>query len=396
MNLLHMDRRCHEEFKTIIILKFKGIFVLVKNCEMCMNSNIEVWIMLKNDITRLLQIQYPIIQAPMAGGVTTSTLVAAVSNNGALGMIGAGYLNAEQTRKLIREVKQLTSNHFGINLFVPNEFALSKNKIETANHLLRPFREHLNIDNEGGPNLPDSQSINQSFIEQIQVVIEEQVPICSFTFGLPTPEVVFELKQHNIVVIGTATTVSEAIEVNKIGMDIVVVQGSEAGGHRGNFLNIFQESQIGLMSLIPQVVDAVKIPVIAAGGIMDKRGLQASLCLGAKAVQMGTAFLTCYESGAHKVHKEAIQKASEDEIVLTRAFSGKWARGINNTFISEMQSYENEIPDYPIQNTLTQAIRKASAAQNQQEFMSLWSGQSPRLAKNQTVKELIISMVDGD
>lgn len=352
--------------------------------------------MLKNNITRLLQIQYPIIQAPMAGGVTTSTLVAEVSNNGGLGMIGAGYLNAEQTRELIREVKQLTSNHFGINLFVPNEFTLSNTNIETANHLLRPFREHLNIHNEEGLKLPDYQSINQSFIEQIQVVIEEQVPICSFTFGLPASDVVSELKKHHIVVIGTATTVKEAIEVEKIGMDIVVAQGSEAGGHRGNFLNNFQDSQIGLMSLIPQVVDNVKIPVIAAGGIMDKRGLKASLCLGAKAVQMGTAFLTCQESGAHKLHKDAIQKASEDQIVLTRAFSGKWARGINNTFISEMQTHECDILDYPIQNTLTQAIRKSSAAQNKEEFMSLWSGQSPRLAKNQTVKDLMISLVDGD
>lgn len=309
-------------------------------------------------------------------------------------MIGAGYLNADQTRQLIREVKQLTSNHFGLNLFVPNEFNLSKEQIQTAENLLTPIRAQLKIQRSGSINLPDFQSIYESFIEQIQVVIDERVPICSFTFGLPSKEIVTELKRHNIVLIGTATTVEEAIEAEKSGMDLVVIQGSEAGGHRGNFLNDFHESQIGLMSLIPQVVDNVKIPVIAAGGIMDGRGLVASICLGAKAVQMGTAFLTCLESGAHQAHKEAIINSREDQIVLTRAFSGKWARGINNAFISLMHGHEASFPEYPIQNTLTQDIRKAAAAQNKQDYLSLWSGQSPRLAKQQSVEDLINNIVE--
>jgi nitronate monooxygenase len=192
---------------------------------------------------------------------------------------------------------------------------------------------------------------------------------------------------------GTATTVREAVENEEAGMDIVVVQGSEAGGHRGNFIDGYQESLVGLMSLIPQVVDNVSIPVVAAGGIMDGRGLMASICLGAKGVQMGTAFLTCVESGAHKVHKEAILNANEDQTVLTRSFSGKWARGIINKFILEMQNHETLLPDFPVQNTLTQDIRKTSAAQNNQDFMSLWSGQSPRLAKSQTVESLIKKII---
>ena len=192
---------------------------------------------------------------------------------------------------------------------------------------------------------------------------------------------------------GTATTVREAVENEKAGMDIVVVQGSEAGGHRGNFIDGNQESLVGLMSLIPQVVDNVSIPVISAGGIMDGRGLMASICLGAKGVQMGTAFLTCIESGAHKVHKEAIINANEDSTILTRSFSGKWARGIKNNFILEMEKNERFLPDFPVQNTLTQDIRKSSAAHNNQDFMSLWSGQSPRLAKNQTVESLIKSII---
>lgn len=349
--------------------------------------------MLKNEMTEFLKIKYPIIQAPMAGGITTSKLVAEVSNSGGLGMIGAGYMSPLQIRKQIQEIKQLTSNPFGINLFVPNEFKILENEITSANQFLNPIRQKLNLHQKDNVEIPTYLQVFENFIEQIKIVIEEKVPICSFTFGLPSKEVIDELKQANIILIGTATTVTEAVENEKAGMDLVVVQGSEAGGHRGNFINRAQESLVGLMSLIPQVVDNVNIPVIAAGGIMDARGLMASICLGAMGIQMGTAFLTCVESGAHKVHKEAILNADEDQTVLTRSFSGKWARGIKNEFILEMQNHESLLPNFPVQNTLTQDIRKASAAQNNQDFMSLWSGQSPRLAKSQTVESLIKNMM---
>jgi len=330
--------------------------------------------MLNNKITELLKVEYPIIQAPMAGGVTTSKLVAEVSNSGGLGMIGAGYMPPVQIREQIREIKQLTSNPFGINLFVPNEFKVTENEIKSANQCLDPIRQQLNLHQNDNFVIPNFNNVLEKFIEQIKVVIEEKVPICSFTFGIPSKEVIAELKQSNIILIGTATTVREAVENEKAGMDIVVVQGSEAGGHRGSFIDGNQVGLVGLMSLIPQVVDTVSIPVIAAGGIMDGRGLMASICLGAKGVQMGTAFLTCIESGAHQVHKETIFNANEDQTVVTRLFSGKWARGIKNKFILEMQRHERFLPDFPVQNTLTQDIRKASSTQNNQKFMSLWSG----------------------
>lgn len=349
--------------------------------------------MLKNKMTDLLKIEYPIIQAPMAGGVTTVELVAAVSNSGGLGMIGAGYMNAIQIRKQIREIMQLTSYPFGINLFVPNEFDVTEDDVESANQLLNPIRERLNIPQKDSFEVSRFNDINEAFLEQIKVVIDEKVPICSFTFGIPSKEVMNRLKQANIILMGTATTVKEAVANEKAGMDIVVVQGSEAGGHRGSFIQEYQESLVGLMSLIPQVVDNVSIPVISAGGIMDGRGLMASLCLGAKGVQMGTAFLTCVESGAHQIHKEAILNAHEDHVVLTQAFSGKWARGIKNTFILEMEKHEERFPEFPVQNTLTQDIRKASASQNNKEFMSLWAGQSPRLAQNQTVGTLMKNII---
>lgn len=350
--------------------------------------------MLKNEVTKLLHIEYPIIQAPMAGGITTSKLVAAVSNAGGLGTIGAGYMTPSQIREQIKEIKQLTPKFFGINLFVPNEFTVLENELNSAKQKLQPVYEQLNLLQNDNVDIPTPQKMNETFLEQINVVIEQNVPICSFTFGIPSKEIIDKLKLHNIILIGTATTVEEAIEIEKSGMDIVVVQGSEAGGHRGNFIKKSEESLVGLMSLIPQVADNVSIPVIAAGGIMDGRGLIASLYLGAKAVQMGTAFLTCIESGAHKVYKEAILNAKEDQITLTRAFSGKWARGIKNKFIEEMQDFERSLPNFPVQNTLTQAIRKASSVQNNPEYMSLWTGQSPRLAKTQTAESLIKMILD--
>ncbi len=352
----------------------------------------EVQSLLHNEMTKRMQIEHPIIQAPMAGGITTAKLVAAVSNSGGLGSIGAGYLTPAQLRKQIKEVKQLTTRNFGVNLFIPNECKFSKDQITNANNVLQPIRDKLNVQQDK-MEMPTFSRMSELFNEQIKIVIEEKVPICSFTFGIPTKEVIAELKQNQIILIGTATTVREAMEIERIGMDIVVGQGSEAGGHRGNFINNFQEGLIGLMSLIPQVVDNVSIPVIAAGGIMDGRGLMASLCLGAKGVQMGTAFLACIESGAHPLHKEAILQASEEQTVLTRTFSGKWARGIKNNFIEEMQEHELNLPDFPVQNTLTQSIRKASSSQNNQDFMSLWSGQSPRLAKNQSVETFMNSII---
>ncbi|QDP41565.1 NAD(P)H-dependent flavin oxidoreductase [Radiobacillus deserti] len=350
--------------------------------------------MFDNDVTANLKIKYPIIQAPMAGGVTTSKLVAEVSNSGALGMIGAGYMTANQIREQAREIKKLTSQFFGVNLFVPNEFYVTDYEIKTANQLLKPIREQLHLQDKEDIEIPKFKKAFETFHNQVKVIIEEKIPVCSFTFGIPSIEIIHELKQHGIIILGTATTVKEAMEIEKSGMDMIVVQGSEAGGHRGNFLEDHQESQIGLFSLIPQVVDNVSIPVISAGGIMDGRGLTASLCLGAKGVQMGTAFLTCIESGASEIHKEEVLHTPEDQTIMTRSFSGKWARGIKNRFILDMQKSEESLPKFPVQNSLTKGIRKAATLQNNREYMSLWSGQSPRLAKKQTVKSLLESVVE--
>lgn len=349
--------------------------------------------MWENDLARLLHIEYPIIQAPMAGGPTTPELVAAVSNAGGLGTIGAGYMSPSQLREQIRKVKTLTSFGFGVNLFVPSKFAVDQDKIMNANLSLKSIKTFFNIREDIDIHrLPDYDQSIAIFYEQIQVIADEKVQICSFTFGIPDQKVLQQLKEHSIVVIGTATTVNEALLNEIAGMDAVVVQGSEAGGHRGTFQSEVQDSLIGLMSFIPQAADLVKIPLIAAGGIMDGRGVIASKILGAKGVQMGTAFLTCKESGANRAHKHAILHASEDEAVLTNAFSGKMARGIKNTFMMKMKDEQN-VAEYPLQNELTKKIRAAAAESNNPDYMSLWSGQSSRMARDFKVEDLMKKVI---
>ncbi|PIC66278.1 nitronate monooxygenase [Sporosarcina sp. P16a] len=342
----------------------------------------------KNDVTKKLGITYPIIQAGMAGGTTTPELIAAVSNAGGLGTLGAGYMKAEDMREAIKRIKALTDQPFGVNLFIPETAEVSTDKIRKANELLRPYREELQIAE------PDVKQVSsENFDKQVEVLIEEEITVCSFTFGVPSKENVRRLKEENIIVMGTATTVKEAIINEGYGVDMVVMQGSEAGGHRGTFSGSFGDSMIGTMSLIPQAVDHVQIPVIAAGGIMDGRGVLAALTLGAQAVQMGTAFVTAVESGAKTQHIDAILTSTEDQTVITSVFSGKPARGIQNDFIREIKPYEEDLPDYPIMNTLTAGIRSEAAKQNRPQWIHLWSGQSPRLSARRNAAALLSRIV---
>ncbi|MBM7584463.1 nitronate monooxygenase [Bacillus pakistanensis] len=342
----------------------------------------------ENKVTKDLKINYPIIQAGMAGGVTTSELVAAVSNAGGLGTLGAGYMSPSAMSESIQKIKQLTSKPFGVNIFIPEFPEVSEEELNKSNRLLESFRKELNL-----PSKTYSKPSPTLFDAQIEVVLEHKVPVCSFTFGLPPKEIVQRLKKKNIIVIGTATTVKEAILNEENGMDMVVVQGSEAGGHRGTFSGSFENAMIGTMALVPQVVNQVSIPVIAAGGIMDGRGVLASLVLGAKAVQMGTAFVTSMESGANEHHKEAILNTTEEDLVVTASFSGKPARGIQNQFITDLKEHEDSLPGYPVQNTLTTDIRREAARQNRPEWMSMWSGQNPRLSQKRFVKEIMDAII---
>ncbi|MFE8697094.1 NAD(P)H-dependent flavin oxidoreductase [Cytobacillus sp. FJAT-53684] len=345
----------------------------------------------QNEVTEMLKIPYPIFQAPMAGGITTPELISETSNCGGLGNLGAGYMGPEEIKEAIRQIRSLTNNPFGVNLFIPNGsevYSDEKDLIEMTNTLSK-YEKELGIEE---PIVIQEKNYKALFEKQIEVVLREKVPVVSFTFGIPNVEVIKELRKQSSTIIGTATNVKEALELEESGVDIIVAQGSEAGGHRGTF-HKEESGLIGSMALIPQVADAVRIPVVAAGGIMDARGIAAAVALGAKGAQLGTAFLTCQESGAAEIYKQMLLNSSEEQTAFTKAFSGKLARGISNRFIREM-AQQTTIP-FPLQNDLTTSIRKKAAIQKQSDFMSLWAGQGIRMVKETTVKQLMQELIEG-
>lgn len=347
----------------------------------------------KNILTSLLHIKYPIIQAPMAGGITTPELISAVSNSGGLGNMGTGYMDPIELKENITKIKLLTNSPFGVNLFVPSppEFLEEDNSLEFIKGILLEIENELDIkDNEKQSNI--NINYQKLFNNQLEEVMRARVPICSFTFGIPPKEVIKELKQNQCTVIGTATNVKEAILLEESGVDIVVAQGSEAGGHRGSFLNE-KGGHIGSMALIPQVVDNVSVPVIAAGGIMDARGIVAAMSLGAQGFQMGTAFLCCEESGADIKYKEALLNTYEDQLIMTKVFTGRSARAISNKFVRKMRIFEERCMPFPIQNTLTGNIRKKAKQLGDKEYMSLWAGQGIRLIEENTAKNILNNLL---
>ncbi|MCM3342180.1 nitronate monooxygenase [Paenibacillus sp. MER TA 81-3] len=350
-----------------------------------------------NTLTERLQIRFPVIQAGMAGGATTPDLVAAVSNAGGLGTLGAGYMSPQHMKEAIRKIKLLTDKPFAVNLFVPEaqvDVPCVQEPIQTQLASIRK-RLHMAGGQEAGASeaVFDYDAYQRSFEEQLSVVIQEKVPVFSFTFGVPSPEIMHQLKSNGIVVIGTATHVKEAQILVAAGVDLVVAQGSEAGGHRGTFHGACEDSLVGTIALVPLIADHVSVPVIAAGGIMDGRGMAAAMALGAQGVQLGTAFLACEESGAHEAYKAAVLSSNERSTIVTRTFSGKLARGIVNDFIRQLQPYAEHVPPYPIMNQLTRDIRQEAARQSNPEYLSLWAGQAARLGRRTTAHDVVEKLI---
>ncbi|HKB25217.1 MAG TPA: nitronate monooxygenase [Methylomirabilota bacterium] len=340
----------------------------------------------QNVLTQRLKLAHPIIQAPLAGGGDTPELVAAVCEAGALGCIGAAYLTPAQIAEASRAVRALTVRPFGINLFAPLPAPDAPRDPRPALERVAPFYAELGLP---APALPVSGGY--AFDEQLSAALESGASVFSFTFGILPAGAMEAIKARGMFLAGTATTVAEAVALEQAGVEAVVTQGSEAGGHRGTFAGPFETGMVGTMALVPQVVDAVRVPVIASGGIMDGRGIAAALALGARAVQMGTAFLTCDEAGIPEAYKQAILAAHEHETRLTRAFSGRPARGIVNRFIVEVErdDADRAILPFPLQNALTRPLRSAAAKQGRAEFLSLWAGQGLGLARRQSAASLV-------
>lgn len=338
-------------------------------------------------LTERLGITHPIIQAPLAGGGDTPDLVAAVCEAGAIGFIGAADPTPAQIVEVARAVRAKTSRPFGINLFAPLPPPVPPTNMAAALAQVAPFFAEL------GLVPPASIPATGGFVfdEQLAAALDSGAAAFSFTFGILPAGAIAAIKAQGMLLMGTATTVEEAVALEKAGVDAVVAQGSEAGGHRGSFAGGFDAGMVGTMALVPQIADAVAVPVIASGGIMDGRGIAAALALGASAVQLGTAFLTCDEAGIPDAYKAAILSAGEDETRLTRAFSGRPARGIVNRFMTEIERADatDAILPFPLQNALTRPLRAAAAKARRAEFLSLWAGQGVRLARRQSAAALV-------
>ncbi len=343
-------------------------------------------------LTAKLGIDYPIIQGPL-GGLSSQKLTAAVSNFGGLGSFGAHGLTPEAIRDVMGEIRSLTSKPFAMNLWVSVEDEGARTSDEKAfNRSLAPLAVHLAALWAPRPTYKPYSPIR--FEDQARVLLDAKVPVFSFIFGIPPKEVLDECRTNRIVTIGTATTPEEGAALQEAGVDAIVATGFEAGGHRGSFLRAAEDSLTGTFSLVPQIVDRVNVPVIAAGGIADARSVIAALALGAEAVQIGTAFLACEESGAGVLHREALRGRKAGRTALTKGFTGRLARGIHNRLIEELNKPGTEILPYPLQRGLVRSLSIAAEAAGRSDLLPLWAGQSANLSTCTDVLAFLTSLVE--
>jgi nitronate monooxygenase len=341
-----------------------------------------------NAFLKRIGIQHPIVQAPMGGAnATPPELVAAVSNAGGLGFVGAAYMSPEQIASECAAIRSLTTRPFGLNLFAPSESTDAPGDIDAARACLAHFHAELGLEPPKPPSLP-----KHTFDQQLDAALDGGMSVFSFTFNTLPPETIARVKERGIYVIGTATTVEEARILATLGVDAIAAQGSEAGAHRGTFAGSFESSMVGTMALVPQIVRAVSLPVIASGGIMNGGAIAAALKLGASAAQLGTAFLVTDECGVAESYKRVVLSARDDGTRLTRAFSGRPARGIVNQAMTEIED-SGTILAYPYQNSLTREMRTAAAKQDRAEYLSLWAGQGASLARRMPAAELVETLV---
>ncbi|MDV7764080.1 nitronate monooxygenase [Peribacillus sp. CSMR9] len=325
-------------------------------------------------------LRYPIIQAPMAGGASTPRLAASVSNAGGLGFLAAGYKSAEQMKDEIGQTRNLTQRPFGVNVFVPGNEVVDET-------LLFAYREKIEKEAKNvGVEIGKADSDDDDWENKLTALKEARVDVVSFTFGCPAEDVIRELQSAGSLIVVTVTNLQEAKRAAGAGADVLCVQGIEAGGHRASFEN-GTEDDYGLLVLIRMIENELNLPIIAAGGLMHGKDIAAVLAAGATAAQLGTAFLRCPESGASPVHKAALGNPRFTQTSVTRAFSGRRARGLVNHFLRE---YDSIAPvAYPYVHHMTMQMRKAAGQKNNPELMALWAGQGYKLSRELPASELM-------
>ena len=344
---------------------------------------------LQTPLCERLGIRLPIIQAPMAGGPTTPELVSAVSAAGALGSFGFAYTQPETMRRDVEAMRAVTDAPFNLNLFAaPQPGDIPPRDQRGAIDALAGYYAELGLpapEPARAPYAPDLEA-------QFALAEELRPPVLTFHLGVMQPERVRRFQSLGIRVGGGATCVAEAQKLEAAGVDFIIAQGAEAGGHRGTHLRDPYDAMTGTFALVRLIVRRVQTPVVAAGGIMDGAGIAAVLALGAQAAQLGTAFIPCPECGAARVHKESVLGAREDETLITEKFTGKPARGLANRFIREMGMRGAPQLPYPAQSGLTGKLRAAAAKAGNPDFVAMWAGQAVALARELPARELVAAL----
>lgn len=345
-------------------------------------------------LTHQLDIKHPIVQGPFGGGLSSVRLAAAVSNAGGLGSFGAHDLAPDEIGRVIRELQTATPHPFNINLWVsrhdPAAEDINAAQYKTALARLAPLYERLGI---APPSLTSLVPNTFTFEQQAEAVIALKPAVFSFVFGIPDATILKECRQRGIVTIGAATSLDEAKQLEAAGVDMIVATGSDAGGHRPSFLRNAEDSLVGTMALIPQIVDAVRVPIIAAGGIADARGLRAALGLGAQAVQIGTAFLACEESGCSAPHRTALFSPEAAHTRLTRHFTGRLARFIGNPLLTELEAVSNSTLPFPAQSALVSPIKTHALQVGDPSLLPLYAGQAAPLIRHRHAGDLMADLV---
>ncbi|MHC5354742.1 NAD(P)H-dependent flavin oxidoreductase [Myroides sp. LJL115] len=352
-----------------------------------MMENSSFW---KTKISSLLNIQYPIIQAPMFG-VTTPEMVAKASNSGALGSLALGDLPPEKCRELILKTKELTNKPFAVNLFLHQLPALNHSLEQSYNKTKNYLEEKVK---EKGLQVvfPSYDSLYfTNYKDQVDTIIASDCKILSFTFGTLDEDSIEKLKKNDVFLIGTCTSLQEACLLEASQIDIICVQSNEAGGHQGTFLKD-KSSQIGGLALLNNIFQNVKVPIIYAGGLCNAQTIVAAKTLGAQGFSLGTYFLGALESALNNFEKQVLMNATQDDLVLTNSFSGRYARGIGTCFTTEMEKSGLILP-YPLQNKLTSALRMEAKKLMRAEFLSLWAGQSLGIISQESTETLILNLV---
>ncbi|MEO6177586.1 MAG: nitronate monooxygenase [Flavobacterium circumlabens] len=342
-------------------------------------------------ITQLLGIPYPILQGPMGAGFSTAALLAAVSNAGGLGSYGAYTLTPEEILEAGKAIKELTNKPYNINLWVNDVDKTLVNyppeKLEKIKLLFKPYFDELGIP------LPDlSADIPSKFEKQVDTLFEIKPAVFSFIFGIPSKEILNESRRLGIKTIGAATTLEEALALEEAQVDAIVASGFEAGGHRPSFLRPAQDSFTGLFTLLQQLKAKTKTPIIAAGGIIDAKGIAAAMTLGADAVQLGTAFMVTEESGATPLHKQVLLSGTANPTTVSKSLTGRMGRLLSNR-ISDAVPFETEVLPFPLQTKLIAPLKAAALAQGKTEMISFWSGQNTSGLKQYSADELMKALI---